>query len=300
VPSGSPEMTKRIPMHLEDNVAMMIHGHGVFARGVNPEEAFYRVAATESSGVTLWMLRMYGIDSGAVADLIDAEPEKHLPVVPTPFTADGDGECDFADEPDTAAEFLKTGKRIFESRISTFHSGSMSLRGARTLLYAPKAAMPRGLPGPLREHPLTADAGDNAELEFHKMIYAHSNFQAVMHTYTAEAEAAAWAAHPKFVGTAGLVMHENHVIPIDAEGSFLYLKTPLLQPDASFEAILTALHDYHIVIVRGRGMWAVGEQSLSEALHHVSSVRDICYYRAGAAMRRLNFANLEPEKAKNW
>jgi len=29
-------------------------------------------------------------------------------------------------------------------------------------------------------------------------------------------------------------------------------------------------------------------------------VRDICYYRAGATARRLDFEKLEPENARNW
>jgi ribulose-5-phosphate 4-epimerase/fuculose-1-phosphate aldolase len=302
VPSGSPEMVKLIPGHLSRGVAAIAHGHGVFVRGRTLEEALYRAALVENSGRALWLLRLFGLDSRKVADIIEADPARYFPVPPPPFRFEEDGACDFGDEPDTVAEFLKTGRRIFESHLSSFHTGSLSLRGAGTMLYAPKASMPRGIPGPLWERPLAPEAGDDPELEFHKQIYAHSTFQSIAHTYPPEVEAAAIVAGAEFAPAriSGVAPHEDYVVPIDAEGSFLYLKIPLFKPDVPFEEVIRALHDYRIIIIRGRGVWAIGEQSLSEVLHRLSSVRDICYYRAGAAARGLNLDNLEPKNAKNW
>lgn len=300
VPSGSPDMARRIPDGLRDRVAVMVHGHGPFCRGRTTEEAFYHLALVEYVGTVRWFLRLYGVDPEAAADLLLADSAKHFPVPPAEYSNEGDGVCDFPDEPDTAAEFLKTGRRIFINKYSPFHSGSLSLRGSDTLLYAPKASMPDNIPGPLLERPLAENAADNTELAMHKRIYAHSNFQAVCHIYCAEAEAAALAAMPEFNVEAVAGGKGKYIVPIDAEGSFLHLKVPLLQPDADFDSLLRALHDYRLVIVRGRGVWTVGEQSLSEVLHHASSARDICYFRAGAARRNLRFDNLEPEKARNW
>ena len=65
----------------------------------------------------------------------------------------------------------------------------MSVRGIRSMLYAPKASMPRDLPGPLKEIPLEACAEDDREVEIHKAIYASGNFQTAMHCYVPEAEA---------------------------------------------------------------------------------------------------------------
>ncbi len=304
VPSGSPEMARLIPEHLSKNIAMIIHAHGTFSRGQSVQEAFYRVALVENLGRVLWFLRIQGLDSAAIADYAYQNPEKHFPFVPTLFTPDRDGECDFSDEPDTVAEFLKTGRRIFESKLSPFHAGSLSLRGANTLLFTPKASMPTGLPGPLWEKPLESDPNDEAELAFHKKIYQNSTFQSIAHTYLAEAEAVAWSVHPKFSPDPDHQGRDEdkstYIVPVDAEGSFLYLKIPVLSPTANFEEILRALHDYHMIIVRGRGVFAIGEQSLSEVLHRVSPIRDICYYRICAAMRKLNFLNLEPKNARNW
>ena len=66
------------------------------------------------------------------------------------------------------------------------------------------------------------------------------------------------------------------------------------------ETLIRNLHDYKVVVVRGGGVWAVGAQSLSEVLHHPSSVREICLYRIGAFEQGLDLRRMEPEKAKRW
>jgi hypothetical protein len=52
--------------------------------------------------------------------------------------------------------------------------------------------------------------------------------------------------------------------------------------------------------VRGGGVWSVGQQSLSEVLHHPSSLREICLYRIGAFEQGLDLRKMEPKKAKKW
>jgi hypothetical protein len=44
----------------------------------------------------------------------------------------------------------------------------------------------------------------------------------------------------------------------------------------------------------------VGGQSLSEVLHHPSSLREICLYQIGAHELGLDLRPMEPEKAKKW
>ncbi|RKY86093.1 hypothetical protein DRQ11_08895, partial [candidate division KSB1 bacterium] len=92
----------------------------------------------------------------------------------------------------------------------------------------------------------------------------------------------------------------DRIIPIDVEGGFLYLVIPVFEPRVDFDTLLKALYDYSVVVIRGGGVWAVGEQSISEVLHHPSALRDICLYRIGTTLRGLNIRKLEPEKASNW
>ena len=93
---------------------------------------------------------------------------------------------------------------------------------------------------------------------------------------------------------------DERIVPIDAEGSFLYLVVPVVPANVDTTKLVELLHDYKVVIVRGGGVWGAGAQSLSEVLHHPSSVREICLYRIGAFERGLNLRALEPEKAKRW
>ena len=154
--------------------------------------------------------------------------------------------------------------------------------------------MPRELGGPLLEISLSPQKKDSQELRIHKEIYKRSNFQTIIHCYIPEAEAMAHFTYP------GESEPCNRVVPVDGEGSFLYLVIPVISPTFDLKEFIQLLHDYKVVIVRGGGVWGVGVQSLSEVLHHPSSVREICLYRIGAFERGLDLRKMEPKKAKRW
>ena len=162
------------------------------------------------------------------------------------------------------------------------------------MLYAPKASMPREIGGPLIELPVAHGESQETEISIHRKIYDHSQFQTILHCYVPEAEVMARYIPP------GESHPVERVIPIDAEGSFQYLVVPILPAKHDFETFIKLLHDYKVVIVQGGGVWGVGSQSLSEVLHHPSSVREICLYRFGAMERGLNISILEPKQSKNW
>jgi hypothetical protein len=115
-----------------------------------------------------------------------------------------------------------------------------------------------------------------------------------MHCYVPEAEASAHFVYP------GETAPSNRVVPVDAEGTFLYLVIPVAASDVPPAELIRLLHEYKVAIVRGGGVWAVGGQSLSEVLHHPSSVREICLYRIGAYERGLDLRKMEPKKAGRW
>ncbi|MGD0782844.1 MAG: hypothetical protein ABSA30_08310, partial [Candidatus Aminicenantales bacterium] len=128
----------------------------------------------------------------------------------------------------------------------------------------------------------------------HKLIYAVTDFQTVMHCWLPEAEA---HSHFRYPGEEAV---SDRIVPVDAEGSFMYLVIPVLPPDVDGDTFIKKLHEYKVVVVRGGGVWAVGHQSLSEVLHHPSSVREICLYRIGAFEQGLDLRKMEPKKAKKW
>ena len=294
VPSGSKEMVETIPRRLADHRITSIQGHGVFAKGRTIEEGVFRVCLAENSGYIVRIAEKVGVDVAVLRESIKKDAETQFAYVPGEYTIDDDEICEFPEEHELVREFRKTGARIFESHISPFHTGSLSVRGVDSLLYAPKASMPREINGPLLRTPLGDDDGDSRELQIHKAIYAHSHFQTVAHCYGPEAEALSHFVYP------GESAPNDRIIPVDAEGSFFYLVIPVVPPKTDVETLIRLLHDYQVVIVRGGGVWSVGSQSLSEVLHHPSSVREICLYRIAAYERGLDLRKMEPAKAKAW
>lgn len=294
VPSGSPEMAQKIPDRLADHPATILQGHGTFAKGRTVKEALFLICVAENAGTIVRTAEKIGIDTDALRKRIAADPGACFPFRPSPYTVEGDDRCDFPEEDEIVREFHKAGHRIFESRLSPFHTGSLSVRGVDAMLYAPKASMPHDLAGPLLKVSLDAKDSDTPEQRIHKAIYSASNFQTIAHCYVPEAEALSHFVQPG--GTAP----DDRIVAIDAEGSFLYLVVPILPPDFEIERMVHLLHDYKVVIVRGGGVWGVGAQSLSEVLHHPSSVREICLYRIGAYERGLDVRKMESPKARNW
>ncbi|MFC2156204.1 class II aldolase/adducin family protein [Acidobacteriota bacterium] len=294
VPSGSSQMAEIIPKRLESHPVTVIQTHGAFMKGRTLTETFFLASIADSSGYIVRLLKRLKVDTGSLTEKIKSSPKNHFQYRPAPYTIHDEGVCEFPHESELVADFRKTGARIFESRISPFHTGSISIRGVKTMLYAPKASMPREIGGPLLEVSLESLPTDTDEEKIHKLIYHESNFQTIMHCYIPEAEA-----HSHFVYP-GEDKINDRIIAIDAEGSFLYLVVPVIPSDADEETFLRCLHDYKVVVVRGGGVWGVGGQSLSEVLHHPSSVREICLYRIGAFEQGLDLRKMEPEKAKRW
>ena len=294
VPSGSPELARVIPERLAGYPLAIIFGHGAMAKGRNLREAFFRLCVGNNAGAVVRAMERLRIDVGAVRRAVTADPGSSFAGAPPPYEIEGDDRSDFREEEEILKEFVKAGHRIFESRLSPFHTGSMSVRGVDSMLYAPKASMPRDVGGPLLRVALAAGPADDPETALHKAIYATSDFQTVMHCHVPEAEASAHFVYP------GEAAPADRIIPVDAEGTFLYLVIPVLPPNVRTDELVRFLHDYKVAVVRGGGVWAVGGQSLSEVLHHPSSLREICLYRIGAVERGLDLRRMEPQKAKRW
>jgi ribulose-5-phosphate 4-epimerase/fuculose-1-phosphate aldolase len=294
VPSGSPEMAKLVPERLATRPLTVIFRHGAVAKGRTLAEAFFRLAIANASGYLVRQLERLGVDVAALRRRITADPAASFAAPPPDYAVNDDDRVDFPEEEEIRREFVKAGHRLFESRLSPFHTGSMSVRGVESMLYAPKAAMPRDIGGPLVRLPLAPAAADPEEVRLHKAIYGGSDFQTVMHCYVPEAEASAHFVYP------GESEPAPRVVPLDAEGTFLYLVIPVIPPRFATDELVRLLHEYKVVIVRGGGVWSVGSQSLSEVLHHPSSLRDICLYRIAAVERGLDLRAMEPAKAKKW
>jgi ribulose-5-phosphate 4-epimerase/fuculose-1-phosphate aldolase len=294
VPSGSPEMAGIIPDRLSSSPATVIQGHGTFTKGKNLYEALFIACIANHSGYIVSLAQKLGINIEGLREKIKTGTDNCFFYPSAEYPAYDLNVSDIQGEEEIIEEFRKTGARIFESRLSPFHTGSISVRGVKSLFYAPYGSMPREIGGPVLKLPISCEDSDTAELRMHKEIYQKSNFQTVIHCYVPEAEA---FSHFTFPGDDHTV---NRIVPIDAEGSFLYLVIPVVSPDVKSETLIGLLHDYKVVIIKGGGVWGVGAQSLSEVLHHPSSVREICLYLIGAVQRRLDIRKLQPKQAKRW
>jgi len=294
LPSGSPQMVKTIPDRLSQHPLTLVQAHGAFSRGRTLEEAFFLQCVANNSGYIVRLMKKTDVDVAGIRKAIQADPHSQFSYLPDDYKTGGDDICQFPEEEELVKEFYKTGARIFESRLSPFHTGTFSIRGVSTMFYASKASMPREIKGPLLEVSLEPAKKDTEEMGIHKIIYSETNFQTVCHCWVPEAEAHAHFVYP------GEELPLERIVPIDAEGSYLYLVIPVLPPSYDTEIFLRLLHDYKVVVVRGGGVWGVGSQSLSEVLHHPSSTREICLYRIGAYERGLDLRKMEPEKASKW
>jgi ribulose-5-phosphate 4-epimerase/fuculose-1-phosphate aldolase len=295
VPVGSPEMTKIIPKRLAQHKITVLQGHGTFAKGNTLKETLFNVCLANNSGYIARLADKLDVDIQKLRKEITESPSKYFSYPPEKYNKDREKTAKIKGEEEISEEFKKTASRIFESNLSPFHTGSISIRGVDRMLYAPKASMPKEIGGPIKEIPLSLKKKEtDREMMIHQQIYKDTDFQTVIHCYVPEAEAVSYFIPP------GQKKPIDRVVPIDAEGSFFYLVIPILPPSFKSDTLIRLLYDYKIVIIRGGGVWSVGEQSLSEALHHPSSLRDICLYIIGAYERGLDLSKMQPEKAKQW
>ena len=237
LPSGSSEMVKVIPERLSRHPVTLVQAHGAFSRGRTLKEAFFLQCVANNAGYISRLVKKQNIDVANLRKKIDAGPQSQFSYPPDEYQIRGDETCHFFHEEELVKEFRKTGARVFESRLSPFHTGSISIRGVNTMLYAPKASMPREIEGPLLKLTLKPEKGDSRELTIHKTIYAETDFQTVLHCWVPEAEAHAHFIYP------GENRPLERIIPIDAEGSYLYLVIPVLSPVFAPLTLLQLLQD---------------------------------------------------------
>ena len=286
VPSGSKEAAEVVSSRLAASPAVVIQAHGTFTRGRTLAEAFFHACLANNAGYVVRLLEKLKANVDRLRADARARPESFFDLrlsAHDPGKGRGAGQV----RGDVRAEFVRTGARIFESRLSPFHTGSASMRAGNNMLFVPQASCPRDLNEPLPSLPLEAGEEDSFEAARHKALYAAHDFKALLHCYLPEAEALARGTDPDTGGP------PERLKPIDAEGRFLYPTVPIAPPGVEIEELGRLLLKYKMVVVRGGGVWAAGRRSLSEALHHPSSLRDICLYRIGAFERGLNLKRLE-------
>lgn len=173
------------------------------------------------------------------------------------------------------------GEKLLQMGINTSHSGNVSIRGEGEIFITRSGSrLDRLAESDIVSVPLNEETQGIAsvELPMHRAIYRNTPAKAILH------------AHPPH--TIVFSMIEDAIYPVDNEGFFFLGEVPVLKPkevSASVETgeliAATLNKGPHIVVVRGHGSFAVGE-NIEEALHWTSTLERAC--QMGFILRTLS------------
>ena len=171
--------------------------------------------------------------------------------------------------------FDRVGKDLSNRGLNTSHSGNISIRNGGKMIIKARAAMLGWLkPEDLVETSLEDEDSftliASTEAQVHRKIYHETDAMAIIH------------AHCPYAVTMSLI--EDSLECIDAEGSFMYKRIPVVQldvPAGASEAAIKVpplLKDYKAVIVRTHGVFAKGA-TLEDALCTITGVEQSAMIR---------------------
>jgi L-fuculose-phosphate aldolase len=295
-PVGSKEMEERIPRYLADSPLTLVRGHGPFARGKTLEECLYYLSVLENSAQVAINLRRRGVDLGRIQQrIMERGVRAVFPVRPHSLSVQELTTREVRDK-STVADFTYWLSYNYNFGISAYGTGSMSRKvTADEMIYCPMSAVPEGMDFPLHRLSLERQASDALDLALHKLIYTSTNYTTCMITTSPLANAEAMATLAEKFGIEVLLGEppeipyepKNHqvVIPIDAEAIYLNPRIGLvdvsrlchLTPD---NPVLNMLRWYKgCCVVAGFGVISVGDTTLEQAAHNVSSAERIGRFR---------------------
>jgi L-fuculose-phosphate aldolase len=295
-PVGSSEMTERIPKYLARSPLTLVRGHGPFARGKTLEECLYYVSILESSAQVAINLRRRGVDLGRIQQRI-MEQGAHAVFSLRPHLLDvRELTTREVKDASTIADFAYWLSYNYNFGIGAYGTGSMSQKvTADEMIYCPMSAVPEGMDFPLYRVSLKQQESDAFDRALHKLIYTHTNYTTCMITTSPLATAEGMATLAEKFGVEVLLGEDlkipyepkDHqvVVPIDAEAIYLNPRIGLvdisqlrhLDPE---NPILNMLRWYKgCCVAAGYGVIAVGDTTLEQAAHNVSSAERIGRFR---------------------
>jgi len=296
-PVGSAEMEERIPLYLAEAPLTLVRGHGPFARGSSLEECLYRLSVLESSAVLMLNLKRRGVDVGVIQEKIMTEgldsvfsTRPHLLDVANLTTCD-------VDDQTTKADFAYWLHYNYNFGTGAYGTGSMSQKvTADEMIYCPMSSVPEEMDFPLYRLSLDWKEEDTVDQALHKLIYQNTDYTTCIITNSPMATAEGMAVLEEEFGI-GVFLGETVEIPyapkehpvvspIDAEAIYLNPRLGLVDmrqlrnrtPD---NPILNMLRWYKgCCVVAGYGVISVGDTTLEQAAHNVSSAERIARFRA--------------------
>jgi ribulose-5-phosphate 4-epimerase/fuculose-1-phosphate aldolase len=296
-PVGSSEMEERIPQYLGENNLTIVRGHGPFARGSSPENAFHYLSVLENSSKLAIFLRRRGVDIGRIQEtIINLGKDKFFPVDPGISGIDDSPKCEIND-PSMLEDFRLRLNYNYRQSIGAFGTGSMSHKiSSKEMIFCSMSAVPDGFDFPLSRATIGFQENDTLDLRIHKLIYQNTHQNSCMITSSPLATAEGMAILAAEYGMEALLDHEtdipylaeNHpvVIPIDGEAIYLNPRVGLvdisqLTDMTPANPILNMLRWHKgCCIVAGYAVISTGEATLEQAAHNAASAERIATFRS--------------------
>ena len=272
-PVGSREMADHIPNVLSDHVAMVVRSHGPFVRGRNLHEAMMFTCILEFSAKILFHLKLMGADISALGSSF-SPPADYLkrPVC-----------SEIVMDRLTTDRCMKISADLFQMQLSPFHTGSLSIKINRRMIYIPNASVPAGFRlGFYRlDEP---DNNDNFFRKLHQSVYKYSSARAAIFFHSP---------FSLIQSISCLNRRGKGIIPVDAEGRHLYPFIPVVPADENQKKIISLAEKNKMVVFPGCGALSIGE-SLEDTIHHCSSLKNICTLMTGIElMKKKNWSNIK-------
>jgi L-fuculose-phosphate aldolase len=283
-PVGSKEMEKKIPGVLRKVSAMIVKTHGPFVRGSSLNEAFFVLCAVHYSSEILLNLRILDVD------LIKL-PELRYPETGGYKSPEGVKETK---DKELVRQFKRTSSDVFTMRLSPFHSGSLSVEDGNEMLYSPCVSSPDYFENEIVREKINEEDDDFFK-NMHRSVYRYSSAKSAIFTHSPFA----MIQSIKMLSEGG-----DRIIPIDAEGGYLYPAIPVMLPDADMRTVVEKAERYKMVVLAGMGVLAIGHTP-GHTIHHNSSLRNICYLKTQLEIMEKvgavdDVARYLDERGKNW
>lgn len=257
-PVGSREMEEEIPKILKNNKGMIIKTHGPMIRGANVFEAFFHLNISDYTSEILLNLNMLKV------------PVQSLPVMNYPKIDDYSvppGKGDTKDI-ELIKQFKIVASDMFSMKLSPFHTGSISVQDGKEMLFSPFASSPGYFDNDIYRVDIK-DAYKDYFYNLHQAVYRYSHAQAAVFTHSPQAVVQ---------GFRSIRAGEDRIIPLDAEGGYLYPAVPIVLPDADLKVIIKKAERYKMVLIAGVGALAIGHTP-THCIHHNSSLKNISFLK---------------------
>ncbi len=281
---GSKEMEDNIPIILKEKTAMIVKTHGPFVRGKNVYDAFFKLNILDYTSEILLHLNLLETDSNKISELQYPGAKNYFP--PT-------GEKETKDK-ELLRQFKKTAYDLFYLKISPFHTGSLSVEDGDEMLYSPRLSSPDYIGFDIKRINIKKSSKDFF-INLHSAVYNYTTSKSAIFSHSP---------FGMIQGIKALVEGKDRIIPIDAEGSYLYPAIPVLFPNENIKKIVETAAKYKIVIIAGLGALSVGHTP-GHSIHHNSSLRNIAYLKTKLQIME-KLGNIKSEKfyenkkVENW